>query len=221
MSTGRIAATEPAFLLEGDAGLKLFPSHPSRCGEVVFNKRPSRKFAEANLEDAPEYKGRYGIPSHKFGARDPLLIGDCPPGNESKAASTWKSQLDEVLYGTDMDGSGDLKSMDKAITSAPQYQGAAGVSSLAHAHDAPEHRVDVNTRIDTTYAVDAGVPAKGHKPGSPIQMPMKEKHLGWQPPELFSKVGVAGWMMAEAKNGAPTGKDEAWRMYHGTGAFFG
>ena len=221
MSTGRIAASEPAFLLEGDAGLKLFPSHPSRCAEVVFNKRPSRKFAEGNLEDAPEYKGRYGIPSHKYGARDPLLIGDCPPGNESKAASTWKSQLDEVLYGTDMDGSGDLASMDKAITSAPQYQGAAGVSSLAHAHDAPEVRVDVNTRIDMTYAVDAGVPAKGHKPGSPIQMPMKEKHLGWQPPELFAKAGVAGWMCSESKNGAQVGKDEAWRPWHGTGAFIG
>ena len=67
-----------------------------------------------------------------------------------RASLAWKSQVDEVLYGQDLDGSGDYAAMDKAITQAPQFKGAAGVSSLAHAYDEAEHSIDVNTRIDTT-----------------------------------------------------------------------
>lgn len=51
------------------------------------------KYGNIELSDAPEYRGRLGIPSHKYGARDPLVVGDCPPGNESASATTWKSQV--------------------------------------------------------------------------------------------------------------------------------
>ena len=68
------------------------------------------------------------------------------PSAESASSTTWKPQVDEVLYGVDLDGSGDYAAMDKAITSAPQYQGAAGRSSLAGAYDEAD-TIDVNTRI--------------------------------------------------------------------------
>ena len=58
---------------------------------------------EQELADDPKYKGRHGIPSHKYGQSDPLIRGNffAPLGEESKSASTWKSQVDEVLYGQD------------------------------------------------------------------------------------------------------------------------
>ena len=74
-----------------------------------------------------------------------------------------------MLYGADLDGSGDLRAMDKEIKEAPQYQGAAGVSSLAHAYDEPEVRVDVNTRIDSTYAQ----PFRGKAPRPRIELPQR------------------------------------------------
>ena len=122
-----------------------------------------------------------------------------------------------------VDGSkSSFKAMDKAITTAPQYAGAAGVSSLAHAYDEAEHSIDVNTRIDTTYAEQAGVPVAGRKPGSPIREPIKQKRQPNvnQKPELFSKAGVSGWVNRERGPGQAPGKDEAWRPWHKQGAFF-
>ena len=225
LNTGKLAASEPYFLCDLDAGVKLGATHPSRFGEVVFGvKSPAsrRAHGDVELKDAPEYRGRLGISSHKYGARDPLLVGDQPPGNESAASTTWKSQVDEVLYGQDLDGSGDYAAMDKAITQAPQFKGAAGVSSLAHAYDEAEHSIDVNTRIDTTYAEQAGVPPAGRKPGSPIREPIKVKRMPnpKQAPELFSKAGVADWMNKPRGPGQAPGKDEAWRPWHRQGAFF-
>ena len=216
LTTGKIAAAEPYFLTDLDAGVKMGATHPSRFGEVVFHKRAppaQRKYGDVELQDAPEFRGRLGIPSHKYGARDPLLVGDCPPGTESAAASTWKSQVDEVLYGKDLDGSGDYTKMNADIVSAPQYRGAAGLSSLANANDAPEMSVDVNTRIDTTYAEEAGVPARVRSPGEPIREPIKPKRAKspFQPPELFSKAGVSGWMNQPRAPGLAAGKDELWR----------
>ena len=225
LSTGTIAAADPAFVIELDAGLKLGATHPSRFGEVVFgSKSPAaqRKYGDVPIEQSPDFKGRLGIPSHKYGARDPLVVGDCPPGAESAAASTWKSQVDEILYGTDLDGSGDYAKMTKAVENAPQYKGAAGVSSLAHAYDEPEHRVDVNTRIDMTYAVDAGVPAAGHTPGQPIREPVKVKRQQnqFQAESLFSKAGISNWGMNPKWKGAAPGRDEEWRPWHRQGKFF-
>ena len=125
--------------------------------------------------------------------------------------------------GVDLDGSGDYAAMDKAITSAPQYQGAAGRSSLAGAYDEAEHTIDVNTRIDTTYADQAGVPPKDRKggPGSPIRDPIKQKRPPnpKQVPELFSEVGV-DWVNRPRKPDAAPGKDELWRPWHKQGRFF-
>ena len=101
---------------------------------------------------------------------------------------------------------------------------AAGVSSLRYAHTAPEHRVDTNTRIDTTYADQAGVPPKDRKggPGSPIRDPIKQKRPPnpKQVPELFSKAGVADWVNRPRKPDAAPGKDELWRPWHKQGRFF-
>ena len=93
---------------------------------------------------------------------------------------------------------------------------------MRNAHNAPEHRVDVNTRIDTTYAVEAGVPAAGHNPGSPIREPIKQKRPPnpKQAPELFSKAGVADWMNQPRRPDAAPGKDELWRPWHKQGRFF-
>ena len=164
LNTGSIARNEPAFIYEVDAGVALGGTHPSRFAEVVFGPQSSaarRAGREQELADDPKYKGRHGIPSHKYGQSDPLIRGNffAPLGEESKSASTWKSQVDEVLYGQDLDGSGDMAKMRADVENAPQYAGAAGVSSLRYAHTAPEHRVDTNTRIDTTYADEAGVKA--------------------------------------------------------------
>ena len=103
--------------------------------------------------------------------------------------------------------------MAKEIDAAPMYKGAAGVSSLAHAYDEPEVRVDVNTRIHTTYAQ----PVRGE---APIQEPIKQKSVGYNPPELFSKAGVTGWLMREKWHGAAPGRDELWRPHHYQGKWF-
>ena len=154
-----------------------------------------------------------------------IRVGDC--GDKQPGSNfSWKSQVDEVLYGTDIDQSGDLGAMHKALSTAPQFKGAAGVTSLEHAHDAPEHRMDVNTRIHTTYGIDAGVPAPGHKPGTPVREPIKQiRNVNpHQHPELFSKAGLRGWMNkerpAEGGRHAGPGKDEAWRPWHNQGKFF-
>ena len=84
-------------------------------------------------------------------------------------------------------------------------------------------RVDVNTRIDATYATDAGVPAKGHVPGQgPVREPIKQMRAvnRNEPPALFSKAGIRGWMNEERAPGVAPGKDEAWRPWHNQGAFF-
>ena len=120
-----------------------------------------------------------------------------------------------MLYGVDLDGSGDYSKMAKAIDNAPQYRGAAGVSSLASAYDAPEVRVDVNTRIETTYAQ----PEKGERP---IAEPIKQKRApnANQPPELFSKAGLPQWLNNPRYKGAAPGKDELWRPWHRQGKWF-
>jgi len=112
--------------------------------------------------------------------------------------------------------------VEKAISSAPQYQGAAGRSSLLQGQHQPEHRVDVNTRIDSTYATDAGVPVKGRAPGAPVRSPIKQSRVGnpHAHPELFSKAGVSGWMNHERDLGSGPGRDELWRPYHNGGKFF-
>ena len=131
--------------------------------------------------------------------------------------------MDEVLYGQDLDGSGDMAKMRADVENAPQYAGAAGVSSLRYAHTAPEHRVDTNTRIDTTYADEAGVKAaRPHGEDGPIREPLKQARAAnkFQKPELFSKAGVAGWVNSERAPGKAPGKDEAWRPWHNQGKWF-
>jgi hypothetical protein len=227
LDTGSIARNEPYFLTDLDAGVKAGVTHPSKTGEVVFGARSPasrRQRGEVQLKDTPQFRGRMGISSALHGSREPELRGDTPAplGQESASSTTWKSQVDEVLYGVDLDGSGDYAAMDKAITAAPQYKGAAGVSSLRHAYDEAEHSIDVNTRIDTTYAEQAGVPPANRKPGSPIREPIKQKRPPnpKQAPELFSKAGVADWVNRPRRPDAAPGKDELWRPWHKQGAFF-
>ena len=88
---------------------------------------------------------------------------------------------------------------------------------------APEHRVDTNTRIDTTYADEAGIKAaRPHGPDGPIREPLKQARAAskFQKPELFSKAGVAGWVNSERAPGKAPGKDEAWRPWHNQGKWF-
>lgn len=212
MRTGKLAERDPYFVTDLDAGVKMCAQHPSKFGQVVFgSKSPAaqRLHGDTELEHAPEYKGRLGIPSSMYGARDPLVVGDCPPGNESKSSTTWKSQVDEVLYGVDLDGSGDYAAMKKELDAAPQYQGAAGVSSLANANKHEDFTVEVNTRIHTTYAKP-----ERQKGGKPIAEPLKAKKTGSNAPELFSKAGVADWVNNPRQRGAHAGRDELWK--HGT-----
>jgi len=218
LTTGNLAASDPYFITDLDAGVKMGATHPSRLGELVFGRKSpaaNRLHGNTELEDAPEYKGRLGIPSSKYGARDPIMVGDCPPGTESASATTWKSQVDEVLYGVDLDGSGDYAAMSKAIDDAPMYRGAAGVSSLKNANNDPDFRVEVNTRIQTTYAQP-----EMKEDGTPIREPIREKRVGYQPPELFSKAGVSGWLNTNRYKGAAPGKDELWRPHHKQGKWF-
>jgi len=97
--------------------------------------------------------------------------------------------------------------MRKDIDAAPQYQGAAGVSSLAHAYDDPDFKVEVNTRIHSTYAKPERDPS-----GKPIAEPIKAKKVGYQPPELFSKAGLSKWVNSPRKQGAHPGFDELWKQ---------
>ena len=221
-TTGAMASEEPAFIFGQSPSGKRGATHPSKFGEVVFNKQ-SPASTKHDLNSKPEFKGRLGITSAKYGLKDPLLSGETfnPAGNESKSATTWKSQVDDILYGADIDGSGDAKAMMKAVENAPQYKGAAGMSSLAKNLEAPDHRVDVNTRIDTTYAIDAGVGGEGLQPGEAVRMPERvaRGHQN-EPSQLFSKAGVSGWTMNARGEGLAPGKDENWRPWHKAGAFF-
>ena len=66
------------------------------------------------------------------------------------------------------------------------------------------------------------MPPKGHRPGSPVREPIKQKRAQskFAPPELFSKAGVADWTQQPRAPGKAPGKDELWRPWHKQGAFF-
>jgi len=208
MATGKLAERDPYFTTDNmDSGLKMCAMHAESFGEVVFGRKitgSQRKHGDVELEKAPEFQGRLGIPSSKYNARDPIVVGDCPPGIESKAATTWKSQVDEVLYGVDLDGSGDYRQMHKEVEAT--RKGAAGVSTLKHAYDDPDFKVEFNTRIDTTYARPERDPS-----GKPIMDPIRSKKVNYGTPELFSKAGVANWVNHERGRGEHAGKDELWK----------
>eukprot|EP00966_Prymnesium_polylepis_P301013 6955463-Prymnesium_polylepis.1 len=80
--------------------------------------------------------------------------------------------------------------------------------------DVPECRVNLNTQIDQTYAQ----PDKGDEPIAPRER--IRRHVGIQPPEYLSRAGLAAWMTAPAKPGAPAGRDENWKPTRKMGKWF-
>ena len=126
----------------------------------------------------------------------------------------FQSQVDDVLYGADMDGSGSLADIMKSLEESKDFKGAAGLSSLRAAMETPEVRVDLNTQIDQTWA-------KPEKGDTPIEERVKiRRHVGKQPPECFSNAGLSGWMMKPARSGAQPGRDELWKPTTKMGKFF-
>ena len=89
-----------------------------------------------------EREGGAKRPRSPLGAADGAASGT-PLKGEAAGATTYKSQMDEVLYGRDYDQSGDYKSIREGIAASAEFGGAAGLSSFAESKKAPLRRVEI------------------------------------------------------------------------------
>ena len=149
-----------------------------------------------------------------------------PLKGEAAGATTYKSQMDEVLYGRDYDQSGDYKSIREGIAASSEFGGAAGLSSFAESKKAPLHRVETNTDVHTTFAkVEAGEPRSAepiHKAETASKRIIQVGEPG-RPHSHLAEKGVAAWVSGEAGSGSwgatvagstpHPGRDEDWRPW--------
>ena len=231
---GKIAAADP--LLRGDAGppaRRKGEAHAAPVRAIIFGTEtaPALDGHRAKLPATRGFQGTAGLDSHAQNRWDPYVVRDgaasgTPLKGEAAGATTYKSPMDEVLYGRDYDQSGDYKSIREGIAASSEFGGAAGLSSFAESKKAPLHRVETNTDVHTTFAkVEAGEPRSAepiHKAETASKRIIQVGEPG-RPHSHFAEKGVAAWVSGEAGSGSwgatvagstpHPGRDEDWRPW--------
>ena len=102
---------------------------------------------------AAPFAERAGLDSHDLNRRVPFIVG--AHGNEAAhARDANKSQADEVMYGRDLDMSGDDRKIEELMMKEKQFAGAAGVNSFLTSKRNPINVIETNTVEQTTWYKD-------------------------------------------------------------------
>lgn len=207
LGTKSIALQDPLARCDAGVGKRRGGTHVPQFAEVVFDGRAAEhdNGLSASLSKGAAFSKGAGLDSHQRSVRDPYLVGDKVSLKPADASTTWKSQVDEILFGRDTDGSGSIEDVDAKLVSSPHFAGAAGVSSFRRAYEAPEHQVEWNTKLEGSDRIGKAK-KKRAQPGE------QGRHA-----EHLASKGLAHWMgNARAPDSAP-GRDEEWKP----GAFKG
>ena len=165
---------EPALVFERAAAVKrttaaggeAVGTHPSTFAETVFGgaehfgatpglvaEYTHPTYEPAPLRYAAPFAQRAGLDSHDLNRRVPFIVG--AHGNEAAhARDANKSQADEVMYGRDLDMSGDDRKIEESMMKESQFSGAAGVNSFLTSKRNPTNVIETNTVERTTWYKD-------------------------------------------------------------------
>jgi len=245
-STAAMQQLEPTLAFERTAAVKrttasggeAVGTHPSTFAETVFGgadhfgaapglgmaaETTHPTYEPAPLRLAAPFAQRAGLDSHDLNRRVPFIVG--AHGNEAAhARDANKSQADEVLYGRDLDMSGDDRKIEESMMKEAQFSGAAGVNSFLTSKRNPTNVIETNTVERTTWykdlnphlhlAADADADADAAQADERKYNGLRRSAAGegGRPAEYLAGAGgLSGWVN-EARADGRAGVDEGFKM---------